>query len=81
MWFLYSHYDQSYEFFNNREEAIAEYRKWRDNFKSDLKEAKEETGKYDGLDGNMICEMIILSKVIHGIEYDEDSRGGFKILK
>ena len=33
MWFLYSHYDQTHQFFDNREEAIAEYKLWKESFK------------------------------------------------
>ena len=79
MLFLYSHYDQTHQFFDNREEAIAEYKLWKESFKKDLREAKAETGDYD--DGQLCFEMIILSKVIHGIEFDDESRGGYKIIK
>lgn len=79
MWFLYSHYDQSHMFFDNREYALAEYKEWKERFKGDLREAKIESGDYD--DGNLCYEMIILSKVIHRIDFNDEKRGGYEIIK
>lgn len=79
MWFLYSHYDQEHMFFDNKEDALAEYKVWRDNFKKDLRESKEEEGNYSG--GELDTEMIILSKVIHGIRWNDEKRGGYEIIK
>lgn len=79
MWFLYSHYDQSHEFFDNKEDALAEYKVWRDRFKSDLREAKIESGDYD--DGDLCNEMIILSKIIHRIDFNDAKRGGYEVIK
>lgn len=80
MWFLYSHIDQEHEFFDNKEEALTEYREWRDRLKNDLCEAKEKSGHLNE-EVDLMNEMIILSKVVHGIRFDETKRGGFEVIK
>lgn len=73
MWFVFCYSDSSFKYFENKEDATVYYNKLLNTLKLSFKD--------DNWYESMESEMIVISKVIKAVKFNENAKDGIKIIK